>query len=321
MSLLSQAKTRYHVYDPDEGILHNLTQRLTSRGVPKFPRTIQIQTQTGCNAACVFCPYPDSVNEVPKGKMSDELFDKIVNEIAQFGVTTRISPYLMNEPFLDKDLVNRARTIKKKIPRARVVVTTNADPLKKQIVDDIIRDNPFRRFFVSFQGIQKEAYEKTMKGALVMEKTMANVDYLIEQRNKHLPDLDIVITMVKTNLVDADAAVAFWRARGVDAKYTALENRGGNIQIFDNLTTGPKRIFKDCTRLFKQAYILWNGDLVLCCTDYYKKIILGNCADSSVYDVWNSPRAVDIRRKFIKGDMTENSLCANCEIAADIPVE
>ena len=252
--------------------------------------------------------------------MSDELFTKIVHEIAKHRVTKRISPYLMNEPFLDRTMLEKSRYIKKHIPRSKLTVTTNAGPLKKEIVDDLVRDNPFRSIYISFQGIEKEAYERTMQGNLIMEKTKENVEYLIEQRNKFTPNLKVVVTMVKTSMIDAESAVKYWQSRGVESQYTALENRGGNIKEFDDLNVGNKRIFKDCTRLFKQAYILWNGDMVLCCTDYFKKIVLGNCNESSIYDVWNSPRSIHIRRNFIRGELEDNPLCANCEIAANLPI-
>jgi len=181
----------------------------------------------------------------------------------------------------------------------------------------MLADNPFHALYISMQGIEKGPYEATMGGSLVFEQTMANVEYLIAQRNARAPGLKIVVTMVKTSAIDAEAAVRFWRGKGVDAKYTVLENRGGNIETFDRLNAGQKRAFKDCTRLFKHAYILFDGDMVLCCTDYYKTMVLGNVADSSVYEVWNSPRAKAIRRNFLRGDLSENLLCAQCYVSAD----
>ena len=74
-------------------------------------------------------------------------------------------------------------------------------------------------------------------------------------------------------------------------------------------------MYKDCTRLFKHAYILFNGDMVLCCTDYFKTMVLGNVAESSIYEVWNGPRAVKIRQDFLRGDFSENPLCRDCCIA------
>ncbi len=316
MGLLKRIKSSYYVPGADERRLPDWGKRLVFRRVPRFPRVVQIETLSACNGACVFCPQKDPHANVPRGKMSQELFERIVNEIGRHGVTRRVSPYLTNEPFLDRAMLERSRYIKRTVPRCEVVVTTNAGVLTPDIVDNMARDNPYHAIYISMQGIEKEAYERTMRGSLVFEDTKRNVEHLIEQRDARMPGLKIVVTMVKTTEIDAEAAVAYWRSRGVEAKYTVLENRGGNLPDIERLCAGTKRVFKDCTRLFKVACITFDGDMVLCCTDYYRTMVLGNVRESSVYDVWNSPRAVEIRRNFIRGDLRGNPLCARCVIAS-----
>ena len=276
---------------------------------------VQIQTRTGCNAACVFCAYPDASGKTPKGRMSDGLFEKIVAEIADHNVTQRISPYLMNEPFLDSGIIEKARYIKKHVPKARIVLTTNGSLLTEAVVDDLVRDNPLRALYISMQGIEKEPYQESMGGAMVFEKTKENVERLIAKRNQHAPDLKVVVTMIKTNRIDTDKAVAHWKALGVESKYTKLENRGGNNKAFEALNAGERRRFLDCVRLLKNAYILFNGDMVLCCTDYYKTMVLGNVGESSIHEVWNSPRAWEIRKDFLRGDLSRIPLCDDCYIS------
>jgi MoaA/NifB/PqqE/SkfB family radical SAM enzyme len=315
MSIIRRWKNTYYIPGMDSRTWADAAKRLLLRGVPAFPRVIQIQTQTGCNGACVFCPYEASRDAVPKGKMPDGLYARLLDEIAQDGTARRISPFLMNEPFLDRNLLEKARLMKRRVPRARVLVTTNAGVLHPSVVDDLVHDNPFHAVYISMQGVEKEPYEDTMRGALAFEKTMGNVEYLIARRNAHAPKLKIVVTMVKTNKIDAEKAVAFWKARGVEAQYTCLESRGGNNSAFNELNAGDKRVFKDCTRLLKHAYILLNGDMVLCCTDYYKTMVLGNVAESSIRDVWNSPRAREIRRNFLLGNLSKVPLCARCFVS------
>lgn len=316
-NIIKKIKTSFYIPGTDDNLWKDTIKRILYRKVPSFPLTIQIQTRTGCNGACIFCPYSESAEHVPKGTMSEELFQKIVKEIAKYPRTRRISPYLMNEPFLDPHIVERARFIRKHIPNAKISVTTNGSRLYPEVVEDILRDNPFNHIFISMQGIEKESYEATMRGGLKFEETKSNVEYLIRRRNELKANFKITVTMVKTNLIDTDKAVAYWKSLGIDAKYTALENRGGNIKIFSRLNPGKSLHFKHCTRLFKQAYILFNGDMVLCCTDYYKTMVLGNVAESSIYEVWNSPRAVKIRKDFIRGDFSENPLCAKCLISSE----
>jgi radical SAM protein with 4Fe4S-binding SPASM domain len=315
MNLLRKMKSRFYVPGADDRPWADAFKRLLYRRIPDFPRTLQIQTATGCNAACVFCPYSESHDKVPKGRMPEELFDRIVDEIARNATRPRISPYLMNEPFLDASLIEKARHIRRSIPRCKLVVTTNAGRLDAALVDNLLADNPFDDLYISMQGIEKEPYEESMRGRLVFENTLANVEHLIDACKRSGSKMDITITMIKTRLVDADKAVAHWQSRGIKAKYTSLENRGGNTRAFKEINPGGKKHFKHCTRLFKQAYILFNGDMVLCCTDYYKKMVLGNVGETSIRAVWNSPRAIEIRRDFIRADYRNNPLCASCFIS------
>lgn len=315
--IIKKWKKSFYIKGTDKRWWADKLKALFFRKVPDFPLTVQIQTRTGCNGACIFCPYISSVEHVPKGTMSDELFQKIIHEIAQHKNTRRISPYLMNEPFLDPKILERSQYIKQIIPKSRIIITTNGGKLSPDMVDNLVKNNPFHHIFISMQGIEKEPYEETMRGSLKFEETKKNVEYLIQKRNEYCPRLKITVTMVKTKLINVDKAVKYWKSLGVNSKYTALENRGGNNSAFRKLNPGKAVHFKHCTRLFKQAYILFNGDMVLCCTDYFKKIVLGNVAENSIYEVWNSPRAVKIRQDFIRGDFSENPLCASCLICSD----
>jgi radical SAM protein with 4Fe4S-binding SPASM domain len=167
--------------------------------------------------------------------------------------------------------------------------------------------------------VEKEGYEATMRGSLVFEKTLANVERLIARWKAAGGEarFKIVVTMVATNITDAETAVDFWRARGVQSKWTPLENRGGNLLSADALAPGlrPLKRYANCSRLFKQACILWNGDMVLCCTDYTRKVVLGNVAETSIEQVWNAPGAVSIRRLYAEGHMDRIPLCRYCSIS------
>ncbi|MCX7829881.1 MAG: radical SAM protein [Acidobacteria bacterium] len=318
MNLIKFFKTRYYIPSQSDSFLKKSFYFLASRKVPLFPKTVQFETHSACNAACIFCPYSFTHQGQPKGFMSDDLFKKIVMELKLHKVR-RISPYMNNEPFLDKNIVEKLVFIKQEIPKSKIVLTTNGSKLFPNVVDELIKHNPLDYLYISFQGVEKEGYEETMRGSLKFEETMENVLYLVsklkESRAKH--PFKVIITMVATNKVDPIKAVNFWSEKGVKAKWTPLENRGGNIIDFKKLK--PKdsstRRFVNCTRLFKQAYILFNGDMVLCCTDYTRKAVLGNVEKTSIKEVWNSAKANSLRRLFFEGKLDDIPLCRDCEIA------
>jgi MoaA/NifB/PqqE/SkfB family radical SAM enzyme len=307
---------KYYLPDPNTSAFARLRNRLTRRPVPDFPRTIQLETQAGCNADCVFCDYGVSYPKQPKGKIDGDLFRKIVDEAARYRVR-RFSPYLTNEPFADRELLDRIRYVNRKMPTTKVVVTTNAHYLVPQKVDEILAlEKPLHAIYISFQGIEKEAYEATMRGNMKFERTMENVDYLLGRIQKEgLKRPEIWITMVDTQMIDAPKAIEYWRERGVNAKYTTLENRGGNILQIDSLKKSAEMTYySTCTRLMKQAYIHFNGDVVLCCVDNSRKVVFGNVREQSLFEIWNGEKAVAHRRRYLNHDFEGLPLCGTCKV-------
>jgi MoaA/NifB/PqqE/SkfB family radical SAM enzyme len=314
---------KYYVPNPSEAPLERFRKMLTRRPVPTFPRTIQIQTGTGCNADCIFCPYGATYDSQPKGRMEDWLFKKIIDESARFHVR-RISPYLMNEPFADKHLFERIAYINEANPRAKVIITSNGSLLVPPVVERLLAlGDGVHELYLSVQGIDKESYEQTMRGSMEFERTMRNIDYLVStMRQRRLRRPHLWITMVDTDVIDARKAVAYWKSRGISSKYTRLENRGGNIADADSFSRSHQmQYFSTCTRLFKQMYIMFNGDVVLCCTDYSREQVLGNVRDKSLYGVWNGEVATEIRRKFLSDQIGELTLCGKCKIDEEVEVE
>jgi MoaA/NifB/PqqE/SkfB family radical SAM enzyme len=314
---------KYYMSEPGDRLLTIMHKRLTRRAVPGFPRTLQIETATGCQAACIFCPISEEYDTQPKGRMDPDLFKRIVAEAKQHGVR-RISPYLTNEPFIDKDLFRKVSYIHEEIPDSKVVVTTNGGLLTRDRIREMLDiGEALHSLYISFQGIEKEPYEKTMRGAMHFEHTMENINHLLEQQRKRITDWPKVwITMVSTDIIDAKKAVAYWKKRGVRSKYTALENRGGNIKDADSYSTsGHLGYYSTCTRLFKQGYITFNGEMVLCCTDYTRKQVLGNITNSSILEVWNGERAVDIRRRFLGEQIHTIDLCRECKVDQEVEIE
>ncbi|MEE9230957.1 MAG: radical SAM/SPASM domain-containing protein [Acidobacteriota bacterium] len=314
---------KYYLPDPSDTLAQRLRKRLTRRAVPSFPRTIQIQTGTGCNADCIFCPYGATYDAQPKGRMEDSLFKKIIDESARFNVR-RISPYLMNEPFADKHLFERISYINKANPRAKVIVTSNGALLVPPVVERLLAlGDGVHELYLSVQGIDKDSYEKTMRGNMDFDRTMRNIDYLVStMRKRRLKRPHLWITMVDTEVIDAQRAVAYWKSRGISSKYTRLENRGGNIADADSFSHSHQmQYFSTCTRLFKQMYIMFNGDVVLCCTDYSREQILGNVRDKSLYEVWNGEVAMNTRRTFLSDKIGELPLCGKCKIDEEVEVE
>ena len=307
--------SRYRVDEPGESLMTRALKRLTRRAVPDFPRTVQVETIAACNADCVWCPYGKVHPAPPAGRMAADRFERIVEECARRRVG-RFSPYLTNEPLLDPHLAERIRLVHREIRGVKVVLTTNGSVLTPEVVDDLLSlDGALHSLYVSFQGIAKRGYEETMRGDLRFERVLANVNHLLaEMRRRRLSRPRIWMTMVSTRIVDAPRAVAYWKSRGVRAKYTALENRGGNVPGLEGMATGVMDYYTSCPRMFKQAYIAFDGAMVVCCTDYARRHVLGNVFESGIAPLWNGPVARDLRERFLTGRIHTIGLCGSCRL-------
>jgi len=89
---LASYVTKFHVED------------LRRSAYMDFPKSVHLETFAKCNAACVFCPYPQL--ERKDVKMSDQMIDKIITDLQDIPDEHEfdISPHKVNEPLLDKRL-------------------------------------------------------------------------------------------------------------------------------------------------------------------------------------------------------------------------
>ena len=135
--ILSVGKGTYHIPKrPDSYV----------RGIKLFDN-IQIQTIEFCNLKCDFCPNHyiiwDRIEDKKKGilynMMTDENYTKIVKNLANLGFNGRFSPYLMNEPLMDKDrIVEFIRIAREHLPDCFIQMDSNGTGLTKELMRDMI---------------------------------------------------------------------------------------------------------------------------------------------------------------------------------------
>jgi len=285
------------------------------RPVPLFPPIVQVETQSGCNAACAFCPNKKTMATLPQGRMDEALFRKIIDEAVAYG-PERISPYLNNEPLLDPDLPDRIRYIaSKKRPSTEISINTNASRLEGGLARELLRCG-LNALHISFHGISKESYEASMRGLNFEENLRRVDDFLALWREAPEPKPHVHVTMVHSKLIEAEIPRirAYWGERGIKAVIRPLGNRAHVAVEQANLNPGEWLPFVHCKELIHQAVIIYNGDVLLCCVDWERSTVLGNLRDQSLYEVWNGPKFLDIRRRYFSGNV-QGILCGRCKRA------
>lgn len=299
-----------HTPNPFTRIKHMVVDK--KRPQPKAPRAIQIQTISGCNGNCVFCPNDKTRRHIPyKAAMDPGLFRTIIDQCVSLNIR-RISPYLMNEPLLDPDLPERIDYIsRKKRRRQYTKINSNGTLLTEKTAAQLM-DAGLDRLHISVQGIDPDVYHSLMH--LQLKPVVKNIERAVEIKTKNNLATQIRVVMLDTREIHPhlDAIRAFWKERGVTINVNQMENRGTHTRIHTGKIAANKlNTFRWCDRLFRQAYVLYDGRMVQCCSDWEQTKVLGDLSKEDLYKVWNSGAYMTYRQQFIDGDL-KGSICNGC---------
>ncbi len=295
------ARVREGRIDPD---------RIAREGLA-FPVKIQIQTFSPCNASCVMCPWPETATALPQGAMTEKTFERLVDQIAGRGVE-RTSLFLMNEPTLDRRLEAFTAHLKRREPATRALIFTNGAKLDGARAV-ALRDAGMDEIDVSVIGFTSERHDAVMRG-VAFETVVRNLAEISELRSQgRLEGLEIkVVTLAFDGIEEGRAE--FERRIGLPIYVKPVTNRAGSVDLArlgvrNQATARPS----PCQRPFVKAYVLYNGDMVLCNCDWKRTTIIGNVNESTVADLWNGPILDRIRGQHIRRSYPPGSICANCD--------
>ena len=284
----------------------------------EFPKYLSIQTTSLCNGHCIFCPYDEIKDLFPKMIMEESLFRKIIDECSQYKNIERIILYLNNEPLTDPYLIERINYTKEKIPWASVHILTNGSLLTDELADRLI-DSKLDWIGFSLHGIRKETIEKTM--GLNYDLTFRRVLNFIEKA-KEKKDIKeyIMVTFLRhkyLSLEEKEEAIKFWQDKGIEriSYFEGPVSRAGNVKDLPKVR--HEKIY-GCTSIWanEMIHIVENGDVIMCCMDWKREVILGNVKKQSIYEIWNSEKYNRIRNKRDGNiDSEDDFICKRCESA------
>ena len=305
---------QYYYPQSETTVLERARNYIFRKPVPDFPKTVVIETQFGCNGGCVFCQYPQLKDVLPRGRMTNDTFEKIAKECAGRDVE-RFILCLDNEPLLDPSLAEKFAILKKHCPEAVRNLTTNGSLLTPEKTESLIGTKLVNEVFLSINGHSKEIYEKIM--ALPYEKVMQNLESFCDwlRANSDIKkNLRVRVNTVKTTLVapEIPSMTARWAAEGFEMHVIDLDNRGAQLDM-QALRAEVMRPNTSCRRLFHSMVLTRDGCALLCCVDYKREVVLGNAHEQSIYEIWNGSLATQLRKEYLARDFRHLKICATCK--------
>jgi molybdenum cofactor biosynthesis enzyme MoaA len=281
--------------------------------VTSAPDHVQIQTVTGCNARCIFCPNGKTRRNIPRGRsMGWDLYRSIVDQCLELGIR-RYSVYLMNEPMLDRELAERVAYLSARIKKPQYVKVTSHGGLLTERMAKGLLDSGLDKLKISVQSLDADTYRNIM--GLPLAKTLKNIERFLELKIRggyKKPKLEIVmVDSIQTHDEIPDIR-RYWHDRHIKLYIEPVENRADQDNIRET-AVGRHRLssFSWCRRLMEQIYILYDGRMVQCCADWEQRSVMGNLTANSLADIWYGQRYNDHRRRFAEGDL-RGMICACC---------
>ncbi len=290
----------------------------------RFPRFIQLETVSGCNAACTMCSVSSWART--KNAMSDELFSRIVEEIrSHVHWVEQVTLQLGGEPLLDKKLEQRVIQLKKAGVRA-VAFTSNASLLDEARAHRILASGVDVIDF-SIDGASAATFEAIRLG-LDFDSVRENVLNFVKLRDRLGSTLRIRVRMVlqPENVHELDAFVAYWQKRLGPSDFVLARFLNWWANWHEDIAAVRGKLLQQkpaldpfnhlpCLSPFSTLVVLSDGRAPLCCLDYNADTPMGDVAATSIAKVWQGPAFEGVRRQHLaNGGRQSMEFCRDCQI-------
>jgi len=311
----------------------NLCRIFKSDKVYGHPYKLTVETGNLCNLRCALCPMRwGSKTDVPRGFLSFKVFKKTIDELGKYLI--EIDLFNWGEPFLNKDIFKIIKYAESK--KIAVTVSSNLTYSNKDYAKKIV-DSGLSHLIVSLDGASQETAEKYKRGTNFERviKNMAKITEVKKKFNKKRPVVTWRILVNKYNENDIPRARELAKSLGVafslgcircdTAKeiFMSLAEQYENIRpwlpsderysMYDYSKRRKKMVLcNDCSFLWTQSVINWDGSVLPCCTIFDPIYKFGNMLETPFRAIWNNEKYTSSRRLIAGGNSAIKTICNTC---------
>lgn len=263
---------------------------------------IMIETSSICNARCEFCSNPTLLRE--KKIMEDETFNLILRRLEEEKIKVeKFILHLNGEPFTDKKLIERIRTLKEKYADVPIWFTTNFSLPNEEKIEELLTSG-LDTITISLNAAEQERYQKIT--GLNFERTTKNIEYFV-RRNKELGN-PIHIRMSIVDCGEESGVEEFKKKYSEMAEIRIIKLGKWIGKEPGKINHKRQNIHRYCDDLHHQICILSNGDFAICSFDCEGQVHK-NIKDCTILEGFYSEEYEKLRaqhKETILGTMCEN---------------
>lgn len=279
----------------------------------KSPVDVSLELSSYCNNACNYCYHSDRKNlPFKKGFMSYELAEKVILEAEQLGVHSLKFNYrgeaTMNPNF--KKITTLAKSLAHGSTFVDRLLNSNFNFRidREDIFEGLLNQTKIK---VSFDSFIPEIFEKQRAGSNY-QKTIANIDrfYNYPGRNNEL-----VIQSVRTKLNANEDLEYEIKRRWPSATASIRDMVEGRVNKDLTEMVNRKRDIENrqsCIQAHVRLIIGHDGKVNFCCPDIGGKLSVFDANHSSLYAIFNSHYAKELRKSLKNKSAFNKEPCKGC---------
>ena len=292
-----------------EQIIEKITAQYDN--VDILPCELEIEINTEPSLRIKGYPHRWEDEQPPRQAMSLELFEKIVNDCADYDDIC-ITMGGFGEPLQHPDLIGM-------IPAAKragifgINIETDGRALTGELADALL-ESPVDVISVFLDANSAELYQR-VKGQDGFDAVVEQVEKFVEKSKARGSSAPLVIPhLVKTRdtMEEMEAFYDRWLKTCGAAVITGYNDYAGQIDDRAVMDMAPLQRYP-CSRPDRCLTIRADGSAAICSQDYQAEYTLGNVKDKSVKELWRSEAMDNLRQAQRRGSFDGNLLCAKCK--------
>jgi len=293
-----------------------------------YPDFIGLSISRLCGANCIFCPITRTQKQIKKMPFMDmRTIDKIITELKERDFRGTISLGENGDALLHHDFKPIVKKIHENL-KGKTILFTNMMQVDREM-SKFLLENDLKLLHLNVDGNSKETYEYAKKGCK-FDVVKRNLHDFIDLRKKIGGECGLVIKVLppkrymqyvegkKIDLpYDAKETIAYW------SPHLSKKDSITEYITFSRWAVNPHEPRQiPCiytTQLLDNCYISTEGDAYLCCLDYFTEMTYGNVQNSSIHEIWNSPKRKEIIKAIIWKDYKKiGKPCVTCNEENDL---
>lgn len=280
------------------------------------PIDVSLELSSYCNQKCGYCYHADKANLPFKQSFMDKnLASMIIDQCADLGVNSikfnyrgesTMHPHFHYLTWIAKTHANKSTFIDR---------LTNSNFKFDSKNDDIFRGlSNQTKVKISFDSFIPSVME-TQRAGSVHSLALNNIDIFYNHPDRINSETVMVIQAVRTQLNKDEDIAGEVKRRWPEAQVSIRDMVGGRVNKDLSDLENKKRDDSDrqtCIQAHSRIIVGHDGLVQACCPDIGSKLILGDAKKETIYDIWNSKAAKDLRKSLLNKKAFEHEPCKSC---------